>query len=537
MSRWTSFFLLAIALLALHARAGYAALRAELAYPDAPRSEHVESLRIFVSGLPSDFNPSTLRVRDARGGPAFERSVSGGGGEFAVLMPLPFVAGADLPIERWPIVVTLRAPDGREMSESLDLIRLPISASGVTRRVLAVGAADSSMAATQGAAPIVTRLAPADFLQTPPLALAGFDEIRLDAHTAGEFSESQALGLMNCGLRLFVQHSGAPAGALGRIVWDRAGTDGTHEWWTSPRAALDPIHVLEPGLARARPLQVRAALTPGAGRMLLSIVPIAALLVVLMRLMIHRTRVLLGVITVALIIWSGIAVTALAFLMQPTRKTVAWTERAAPSPSAENPSGGSALSLDESFSASSSLVARDLELSAHAGELVFPTTAGPRGYFALEDAVVALDRLVDGQHVQILQMHISPRHSVIIARRSVHPTALTPPYSEAAEDLTRWGRVSGIDSANAWRIESGYVSRAAASADPPQVFSTWAQAPGRSADLQHSSDCWYQLRFDGRHRYFAVSPTAAEPRLLLVDFGAAPPDTLPSTAPASAPSP
>lgn len=102
-------FLLAILLLPSLASA--APPNAQLAYPDAPRDNRFETLRVTFT-LPPTQPAQVLAVQDARGGPILSRCLSGPG-EYSLLFPLPYVGSSTLTPGIWPLRITTAASPQR----------------------------------------------------------------------------------------------------------------------------------------------------------------------------------------------------------------------------------------------------------------------------------------------------------------------------------------------------------------------------------------------------------------------------------------
>lgn len=536
-----------------------AAVTAQLPYLDPPRPEHFESIVLKVKGLPAAFRGKTIRLQDARGGLRFARSIEGWAGSAAapeqtIVMPLPLVAAADLPRDRWPVIVTLVAADGAEIRELVDVPLPPVGPAGTARRVLLVsggggaGDAGNPIAATSAADPaanlqpaVTASLSEADFLQSPALALAAFDVVALDAHAASFLSQEQLAGLLNAGLRVVVQQAEAPAGGLGRFIWDRLPTDpALPPRWVTPREPVRHPRVIEPALMQARSLQVQADAPSGLRRILLSVAPVGILLVVLARLLIRRSTMLLGLVTAALTVWTGVAIACATLQLSPAKSTAAWLTRDAPPVTPATPFGGSAVALRESFTASSSLLPRDLDLIARPGEMLWPAAANPHQYFALDSAELLLDYAAGGHRVERLAMPVPARFGIVIARRSLRPMALLPAPPATTEEARPWATRAGLDLTDAWQLEAGYITPAVHTEQVPRLFPQWLSDSPENQDLAPAAACWFALRFDGRHRYLiARQPVSgpSAPELLIIDCGPSPPATISVRSPSPGSSP
>ncbi len=541
MRQITSILILALMAVLVRTAAGVT-VRAELACPDAARTGRWETLKVSVSDLsdlPADFHVQRIAVRDARGGPSFSRPVEMAAGNAAsfppLLMPLSMLAAAELPLDRWPVEITLAENNGREIRRHVDVVHPASTGVGESSRFAVVTPADQTGDTDQaiameilshGRQAEVMPINLEDLLHAPSLVFASCDALLMEAAVAEKLNEPRVLALVNAGLRLVVHCDRAPGGGLSRLVWDRLSSADTPggTWWVSPRETIGAPQVLEPGLQAARGLDVHPQMGTGLKRLLLSIIPVAMGLAILLRILVHRSSMVLGILTSAIVVWTCVSLALVKTVTPASVRQVGWTVSHAPRASSETPGGadGGSLEVREIFKASVSLVARHWTVAAGPEEMLLAVAVSPRQYFAIEHVTLDLGNPAapDGGQ-QHLSFEVPGRESVVYGRREVREIGNIPPFPRTPEELARWTATNGMDlKSGAW-LEGGYV------VDPgkePQIFSAWADRhPLDWPTLQpEAAKCWYEMRFDGQRRYFLrklPAGSAKDTGLALIDFG------------------
>ena len=95
-------------------------------------------------------------------------------------------------------------------------------------------------------------------------------------------------------------------------------------------------------------------------------------------------------------------------------------------------------------------------------------------------------------------------------------TGLMAAYPATAEERERFREITHIDPADGWWVRGGYVfpgkPRPGGDEAAGELLTQWATWQGVTAE---SIKAWYEMRFDGRRRYFL----RVDGNFEVIDFG------------------
>jgi len=356
----------------------------------------------------------------------------------------------------------------------------------------------------------------------PALLFAGVDAVLLPTDAQTSISEARILALINAGVRIVMPARGDRPPTVGRLVWDHLDgqegvaletVPGVSVWnrgtsaWVTPAKPLHRPAVIEPGLAAIH----RDALAPP--RRLVGIAlglgPIALAFVLIARGLFRRPLAVCAAAALSLIALAAGAVAYGGSIDTLDVQHAKWQEIAARDRAAV---GG--IAANETLEAVRTFLASSMSERASENAWVLPAAASARAYFSIQ----ALRLSCDGGST--LQCRLPPRGAVVFQGRSTESTGLVPAMPDSATSLAAFIKSVDADPDRCWWIRGGHVSDAAqvptASDKDPTVLQ-WAanQRSGISLPLRN----WYELRFDGTHRYL-MTTTPDGPRFF--DFGAIP---------------
>ncbi len=287
--------------------------------------------------------------------------------------------------------------------------------------------------------------------------------------------------------------------------------------WISPSQPLRRPLVIEPGLQSIL-LTAPPIGPPRAVRVAVLLAGPAALLVLLLaRGLFRRRAAVLAGVTVGLVALLAGAISYLRAQDEPLPQQVSWEVVSA---SADSATGQ--IASVETLSTLTPLFSRAFFATCPPGAILTPVALSARDYFALREVRLAIGlRSASGEtQPDALDAPISARRTIAYAIRSATIAGLVPALPHTAAQQRQFQEATHIDWAKGWWLEGGYVFPAGLSEEQRQgkgiLFTSWAER-----SVIAGANAWYELRFDGQHRYF-IAPDSGSAGLHLIDFGTAP---------------
>lgn len=460
-----------------------------LACPVPPIDGHWTALRITLpSGMSS---PITVSLRDARGGPELIRTFNSS--RRSVLFSLPFLQSNRLSSRIWPIEISLDNYPDKKRWQTFSVVRseatgamIAIATLPNTRRLLSkIGTL------FQPAVLVPMRISDQELANTPVLALASCRYVLLDKHAARKLSFARELALISVGIKL-VFHGSVPPRHLHALLWRQMA--GHPNFWQLPgskTSVFNPPPIVVRRLGRMSLPTVRAPATWKYA--IWGFIPIGLMLIALVRLATHRALIGLGILAMALALFSLGTLWWLNQSSKPLLATCQWVTQ----------SVSDILAIQNHFILAAPLRGGNVQISNHAALPPLPIVADASQWLKLHGKIYL------SGHVNRLTLFV-PVDRIQPVGWSYTLTASPLPPSPSPPNLLQWQHQMRN---RGWRLSRSVfiVNGQVFPINHPlqeTSFNFWVDQQTRA--IRNSLRAWFALNFLASRSYCVELPGAEE---------------------------